>query len=364
MDPTNTSQVAAPEPVVNTPAPVASTPAPQSAPAQSSSPAIQSSADSAASQRLILERLAARGLDVSKFENDDKFVDEAADFYQSAEQTKRLANFGRQFISQREQFEKWMADQAGQQAKPEQARHAQPQTNDDPWAPLEYDEAWENYAVYDAGKRAYVPRDEWANPAAAEKLNAFQRSQADRLKKLARDPMGALQPKIEAEARRIAAEIFQQQQQQYQAQSAADAFMQQNYKDWVVLDSSGQPRIDPNTGMELMTPKGLRALELAQEAVSLGIQTAQGRQQYVDRFLRYEFAQPQQQAAPPELQQTPAEKQATFLQKIESIHTGQHRPSSSTAVAEAAVMKPVGKPGSSDFMKIARENAARVGVNL
>lgn len=361
MDPNASTPVAAPEPVASAPAPVASTPAPQSSPAPSSSPAVQSPAAESTAQRLILENLAKRGLDVSAFDNDDSFLGEVEQFTRSMDQSKRLANYGRKYLTHAEQFEKFVAEQQGKQQH--QAPHAQPQTNDDPWAPLEYDEAWENYAVYDPNKRAYVPRDEWANPAAAEKLNAYQRSQAERLKKLARDPMGALQPKIEAEARRIAAEIFQQQQQQYQSQSAADAFMQANYKDWVVLDPSGNPRIDPNTGMELMTPKGMRALELAQEAVSLGIASAAGRQQYVDRFLKLEFAQ--HQAAAPEVPPpTPAEKQATFLQKVEAIHTGQHRPSSSTAVAEPAVMKPLGKPGSSDFMKIARENAARVGVNL
>lgn len=361
MDPNASTPVAAPDPVASAPAPVASTPVPQSSPAPSSSPAIQSSAAESNAQRLILENLAKRGLDVSAFDNDDSFLGEVEQFTRSMDQSKRLANYGRKYLTHAEQFEKFVAEQQGNQ-KP-QAPHAQPQTNDDPWAPLEYDEAWENYAVYDANKRAYIPRDEWANPAAAEKLNAFQRAQAERIKKFARFGVDAFGQSLDSRIDARAKQLLEQHLAQVNSQSAADAFMQANYKDWVVLDPSGNPRIDPNTGMELMTNKGMRALELAQEAVSLGIASAAGRQQYVDRFLKLEFAQ--QQAAAPEVPvMTPAEKQATFLQKVEAIHTGQHRPSSSTAVAEPAVMKPVGKPGSSDFMKIARENAARVGVNL
>lgn len=371
-------------PVAATPSPVAiqqsSTPSvPQSAPASpavspEATPRLPGETQAQAANRAILEGLSKRGLDVSAFESDDSFLDEFQNEYQSLAQTKALAKYGRQFLSQREQFEQFVQSQAGgpqgakAPAQPTGNSNPQPQANpDDPWGPLEYDERWEEYAQWD-GKR-YVPRDEYANPAAAEKLNQYHKARADRLNKLARDPYAAMKPLVEREAARIAEERYRQFTQQGQSQSLAEKFISDNFSEWVVMDATGNPRIDPNTGMEQMNAKGLRAFELTQEANELGLPTAEKRLAYVKKMLAAEFpaqAAPQQQIAPTPVEPppTPEQKQDSFLERAEKRMTGQHRPSTSTAAAQPAVRQFPSRFDQSDFQALVKENAAKVGIKL
>lgn len=253
----------------------------------------------------IRDSLAQRGYDVSGFSSDDELLAAVEQGQAIAEQYQLVSPHMREYLAQRDEFYRWQEQQraAGHQSS-QQPQQAQPGQQKKPaaWELPEYDENWARYAKWDETRQEYVPRDQWANPVAAEKLNAYARALQQRQTEFWRNPHEVVWQGIQDRINEQVQATIQQFHQQQTAQQQAMTYLQQHASELYVTDPNGRPQVDP-AGNPLLRPKGQALWNYIEQLRQAGVTDTLRRNQLAIQMLeaddlRQRVAQAQQPQQP------------------------------------------------------------------
>ncbi len=298
--------------------PAASPPsaAPSPAPAAASPAGGGGAAPPSAAVVGVRDALKEYGLDLSSLSDDRAALAALANGYRQAQQLSPIAQ---QYMQHQTQFQAYLAQQQ------EAERQRQAQQAQSWWKAPEFDPGWRNQIVKDPVTGKLVPA-EGASPDIVQKyMQAMQHTQGF-FDKFAFDPIGTIRPGIEEVVREVAQQLMQQQMGGYQEQQFAKSWVQEN-SSWIhARNEQGQLIPDPQTGMPALSPLGQRFRDHVQTAERMGIQSAQGMQEYALRMVQNDYlmaTRQQQPAQPGQPQQTPAQIQGdaaknAFLQQAAS----------------------------------------------
>jgi hypothetical protein len=374
----NGQQVAPPLQATATPVPPIVPPAAVSQPAapQSFGDQVRQEQQPAPQEQMsaIRAAIASRGFDVSEFQDDDAIINtfvQALPQIQAFPQLQQLAQYGSRYLENASDFEKWQEEQARQRQAQQPA--PQPQSK---WNPPEYDERWNDHVRYDAEAGKFVPKDQWSNPAIADKVNNFEgwrRKAADRL---VREPDKVFWELNEERIQKTIDERVEAMLAQRQAQTEAAQFIQQNMQQFYVLGQNGQLQTD-HTGQPVMTPQGQAFSQFAREARSFGITDENKIVEYASKQLKvalFEAQQAGQGQQPPQQPQelTPAQERLRNErgQFVASAANGALPPTNGHnrianrmgSVASAAEAGIAQNGEVSSFGALARQEAQRLGM--
>jgi hypothetical protein len=251
------------------------------------------------------------------------------------QQYQQLIPYAQEYLSHRDQFEKWRAQQDRPAPAP-QPQAPQPEQHKW-WNPPEVRESYKRYLVKDENGREVIDPD--APLDARHALYEYQKYKADFAQKFLTDPQAAIGPMVEKVATERAREIVEQQLREASEVGYVQNLDQQN-RDWL-YNQDGTP-----------TREGLMIQKYIQSAAERGYRTPQDRWEYacdmVERDLLREVmdqrsAQQQRQqfqasvpaAAPAEQDPAPqnqAEKDIEYLRREASRNPSRSGPSSDPRV--------------------------------
>jgi hypothetical protein len=208
-------------------------------------------------------------------------------------QAQQYAPIAQQWAQHQGEFQQWL------QARQEQERQAQAQQQGW-WRAPEFDPRWRSQ-IYRDPQTGRLMTVEGADPSILPRYNAAMTHAQDFLDKFSFDPIGTIRPGIEEVVRQIAAEMFQGQMGNYQNQTYARGWVQQN-SDWL-HQRDPQGRLIPNgPGTYVLSPAGQRFKYYVDQAEASGIQNPQTVQEFalgmLQRDLMLAQLQGQQPAAP------------------------------------------------------------------
>jgi hypothetical protein len=160
--------------------------------------------------------------------------------------TDRLAQYqqyiphAHEYLRNRPQFEAWKAAQQQSAGQPQQQQAQQPQESAVKkwWNPPELRDSYKQYLVKDeTGREVIAPE---APLDAKHALYEYQKYKADFAQKFLTDPESALGPMVQDIAQQQAAQIVQQQFQQFAERSYVSNLEQDN-KDWLFAEDGQTP---------------------------------------------------------------------------------------------------------------------------
>lgn len=262
------------------------------------------------------------------------------------QQYQQIIPAAQEYLSNRPQYEKWVAAQQAQQQPPQQA---QPEAKKW-WDPPQVRDAYKQYLVRDENGREVISPD--APLDARHALVEYQNYKAEFAKRFLENPEEALGPMVQRIAEQQAAEIVQSQLGNYQQAQYVSSLEDQN-KDWL-YDQNGN-----------VSAAGVKAQEYIEQAKALGIQGVQARWDYavamVERDLlnqRYQQSQmvvPQQmqQPAPQQLPQPTPEQRSVAEQNMEFLRQQAARKPSQTTPQTTDPRVP--KPARTFAQKLSQE---------
>lgn len=237
------------------------------------------------------------------------------------QQYQQIIPFASEYLSNKEQYEQWVAQRNQPQQPQQQQMQAAPAKPEQPgwWNPPQVREAYKQYLVRDENGREVIAEN--APLDAKHSLSEMQAYKAEFARKFLENPEQTLGPMVEKVASSRAAAIVQQQFAQAENERYVSSLQEEN-KEWL-LDAEGN-----------VSKEGLLCQKFIDDAKNMGIQSPQNRWEYaksqVTRTLleanfrnglsqQTQAAQAQQvsqqvvpqQAAPP--QQTQAQKNMDYL---------------------------------------------------
>lgn len=272
------------------------------------------------------------------------------------------------------------------------------------WSPPEFDPAWEGMVRFDEQVGTYVPASPWINPVVADKFNTYRKWQSDAANRIVSDPMSVLdeagfQERLDAHGAALIQKFHQMQSEQRDTDEARQ-FLAQNQHSLFMLDTQGQPVVNPYTGEAHLTAIGATFKHYLDQTTEYSMTNKQRREYAVSMTQRdvqdYNYrlamsgqyapaaAAPLGQALPaPPSANTPPRDPATgqflsqaeatkayFLNRAQAQHqtAAQAAPPPGAHVPQTRVVNEAlsGKPmnGAPSFMQMARETAAAMGVGL
>lgn len=212
----------------------------------------------------IRDSLAAQGLPVGHYANDQQLL---ADLGSAASEIQQLRHFARMGMMQQRGIpgdgqQQQQPPANGQQQPPAGQQQAQqPQRP----RPPEWREEWQALVKFDQATGQYKAVDPMAvNPQIVDRANEYAAWRRRTIDSLAADPAkavwdGGLSEIVTAEVdRRLQAAEAQRmaQQTQLEGQRAMDQFIQANQQQFFQLDANGQPLVNPYTQEFVLTPRG------------------------------------------------------------------------------------------------------------
>jgi hypothetical protein len=250
-------------------------------------------ASQAAQEQSVRDYLAERGLDLrNHYQDDHAVLNHLAEVARQAQELAQYQPYVQQYMQHAGQFQQWLAEQQRQR----QAQQAQQQQW---WNAPEYDPSWASKIYRDEqGQYRVLPGND---PAIINKYLAWAEHQKGFFDKFARDPIAAIRPGIEQVIQEVAGRMVQQHLGQYQEQTAAQTFIEQN-SDWLhEKDQSGRAVLDPRTGRPALSSLGRQFAQYVFEAERLGLQDTASQQRYAMGLVQRDFllARAGQAQAPP-----------------------------------------------------------------
>lgn len=330
--------------------------------------ASQGGGQSAQVNRALLDALAASGkCDPSGFDSDDALLEsigKSLGDLQFVDQYRHFAPATYEYLTERELYQKWKAEQ---QSQAKQSKPDEPEAPD-PWAKIEYDKQWDDMVARDPETGRWVPKNHFIPPEVAMKREAYDRQVAERVRSLANDPLGFLKPGFDRHLAPLVKQMIEEQINQVYQRQAAWQFLSNHKQSWVV-HQNGQPVFDPATGQEMLTPAGLHALRVSQELSAIPGLTYEQREKLLDLSMAGFYRDNPSQQSPSQqqqvvAQQTPAEKKSQFLDSIEARQRGAGvgpRGSTSEAVAGPGT-KRFGRLDETDFASMADRRMREQGL--
>lgn len=251
------------------------------------------------------------------------------------QQYQQLIPYAQEYLTHREQFERFLEQQSRPQPQAQQAPQQQMQPEQSKWwNPPKVRESHKRYLIRDESGREVISQD--APPLARQELLEYQQYKADFAQKFLTDPQAALGPMVEQIAAERAAAIVSEQMREASEVQYVSSLDQQN-RDWLYQADGKTP-----------TREGLMIQKYIHQAAQHGYATPQARWEYacdmVERDLlrevlesrqaqqqRPQFAAPapvaapapQEAAAPPQNQ---AERDIEYLRREASRNPSRSGP--------------------------------------
>lgn len=260
------------------------------------------------------------------------------------QQYQQLIPYAQEYLTHRDSFEQWRAQQSRPQPSQQAAPQAEPQ-HPKWWNPPEVRDSDRRYLSKDQNGRDIIAED--APLHVRERLLEYMQYRADFAQKFLSDPQAAIGPMVEQVAAERAREIVQEQIREVSEASYVSTLEQQN-RDWLYEQDGKTP-----------TREGLMIQKYINQASQAGYGTPQERWQFacdmVERDLLREVVEQRQAAAsrpaalassqPPALAapassqappaQNRAEKDIEYLRREASRNPSRSGPSSDPRVPKA-----------------------------
>lgn len=267
----------------------------------------------------VLSKLSEMGLDASSFSSDEDAIESLVDLAGRYARSQDYVRYGEQVAPHWDKFQEFLEQQQASQPKAKPSSSG-PEESEDPWswdAP-EFDPAW-RYQVDENGNLR-----PGADPALAHKIAKYYSWREEAMGKLLQDPrrviLDATQKQFVDHRKQIEQEVDRRVQQaiaQWESRHEVNQYIQQNMREFYVVDANGVVKRDPLSGQPVLTPKGKALSAYAQEARDLGLKDERAVRQYADKQLQADiksgkFGQPAQPEAP---KAKGEEKRATFLEE-------------------------------------------------
>lgn len=216
----------------------------------------------------------AAGLDLSQFASDQDAVAHLIQANQRQQADDYYTQLGRSLAPHYREIQPIIAAKA---AAPTQAQ-TRPA-----YMPPEFDKGWLNRVEQDQKTGAWkaLPGQD---PAYADKVQVY----ADWMARFNENPMAVIQPAIQDEARKIAAEVFTRQNQQAVAQTTIQSIVQTNAPWLYQANEHGQNYVNTN-GQYIATPMGARYLQHIQTLGAAGVADPKALDTLAKNLLRGEF---------------------------------------------------------------------------
>lgn len=296
---------------------------------------------------------------------------------------QRLAERERQlseYLASRQEFDEFRASQAqARQLASQEQKPLEPKVK-----PLVYDRDWEHLATLDKDTGLWTPKAKFGLQGieAAEKLNQYQREQADRARRLVSDPLSLIREAgLEQELKQLEERILKQIEEKVnsiptrlkqeasarQAEGEVAQWIQSRERDLMVHDAMGRPVL--RAGQPALTEKGMTYQRAAVEAREVyGIQDARLVHRYAAE--RYERAFPEKAPEPvaaPAPVVAPAAPTPTAQEKGEELkkkflEKGRVTTSTPSGATESGATP--GKPFTPRFRELVREELASQGRDI
>jgi len=233
----------------------------------------------------VRDALANYGLDLRQHFNDDHAaLQHLVSLARRLPEQEQLARYGQEYLRHADKFQSWLRSQQEAERSKQQQQ---------PWfkAP-EYDPSWLNKLVRDpvSGELRPAPG---APPDLVQKYIAWHEHRNSFLDNLAKDPIGAIKPGLEEMVKQITSEMIRQNMGQYQEQSRANSFVQQNASWLYETNAEGVPVRD-QSGRPRLSELGQRFGAYVQRAQSMGLVDTASQQEYATAMLERDWFRQQQ----------------------------------------------------------------------
>ena len=293
------------------------------------------------------------GIDTKSWDSDDRVVDLLRYVRDQSAQQQQLAAYGQRYLSQAEQYEKWLAEQ--QQAK-QPAPASEPASKPYWPEPPQWNPADEQYLARDAEGRVVATN---GNPLLVDKYNAMQQWRKDRLDALLRDPVEAQWSGIEQRLNKMFEERGFISRKDIDAQKESE-FAQSfllAHRGWLYQnDPNGQPITD-QLGQPVFSQAGLHFTRVVQQLQQAGVANPAVQADIALQLTAAQFQGNGQQAPAPQTTATPG-----VDPKERFLSGAGHSPNRSGTISQSA-MPHVPQNGSMTFREMLREDARLAGIH-
>ena len=231
-----------------------------------------------------------------------------------------------EYLSNRELYEQWKANQQAPQQQQQIPQPAPKQEQAGWWNPPTVKDSYRRYLTRDENGREIISPEAPLDAKAA--LQDYMEYRANFAQKFLDNPEQTLGPMVEKVAMQRAEQIVDQRLSRMKDENYVQELESQN-RDWL-FDQSGN-----------VSAEGLAVQKYIQDAKTMGISGAQARWDYATRMVERDLLlsamqraqQPQQQPAPAQMpvaqQPTPAQKNMEYLRQ-QAMRTASQRPAATT----------------------------------
>ena len=226
------------------------------------------------------EHLKARGLDPSRFQDDQQVLDYLVQVYGESERARPYADLGRRYAPYQSHLDQLLAQQAQQQAAPAAQKKW--------WTAPDYDSSWMSQVDVDE-KGNLVPKP-GADPMLPQKIAEWRRHQREVYDAFAADPMELLGPGIEERVVPLIQKAIQEHLGQFSDQTFAQQLIQSN-ADWLYQkDQAGGFLTNPATGRRMLSYYGQRYHQAVNDLAASGVSDVRAQDQLARKILAGEAA--------------------------------------------------------------------------
>lgn len=242
------------------------------------------------------------------------------------QQYQSIVPVAQEYLSNREQFERWRASQA----QPQQAAAPMPEAKPEQpswWNPPQVKDSYKRYLIRDENGREIISPDAPFDVRAS--LEEYQQYRAEFAQKFLDNPESAIGPMVEKVAMERAQKIVDERLERMQNESYVSSLEREN-RDWL-YDEKGN-----------VSAEGIAVQKYIQDAKSMGIQGAQARWDFATKMVERDLMlatlqQSQQPQRPMPVPQQPQQPQPTAAQtnmdylRQQAMRTASQRSATTTA---------------------------------
>jgi hypothetical protein len=271
--PTLTAEELAAEPVFDPTEGAGATPANPAQPARPADPNLAANVPGQGQGNTIREAAKRYGLDLTRYPDDHTAFVALVQAAQSSQRQDVYAQLGRTLAPQHQQIREYLSRQ-NQPAQPERQ----------PWEPPDFDERWLALCQKDEATGVWVARA-GVSPAVAEAVNKY----SDWIAGFQKNPMAVIRPAIEAESKRIAAQLVEEQFGSYRQEADLRSIVEGNAPWLYQVDEAGR-RVADGQGRFFPTPAGARYIVHLQALQQAGVKDPRQADTFAKQLLTGEIA--------------------------------------------------------------------------
>tara|TARA_R110002051_G_scaffold322703_1_gene413882 strand:- start:516 stop:1553 length:1038 start_codon:yes stop_codon:yes gene_type:complete len=308
--------------------------------------------DAALPPNPVLGAFRERGYDTAAFNDDQQFIQTLESGLSQLSEIPQL----KQQLQQQTNFN------TAPMPEPDYAPTApEPLDQTQSWDPPEYDEKWESLVTIDPDTGGYVPINEHVNPSVAHRANEYRSWIKGQGKKFWNNPYDFMKDGLQDWVREIVTDEVGGAVHQNNVDNNVGNFLEQNKQRFYVLDQSGAPIVNQETGTEVLTPEGESLRHHAESARDLGIYDADKIQAYALNMLERDLYAQQANQQYYAQSQPQEQRPQTFLQQAANPGQDSWSPNRD-ATARTAAEAGVAQNDNASFFEMAMPELMNMGL--